>query len=129
MQVKNIWDAFLSRFFILFNLTKPYERPSRKQEKQLKMPNGQIGEVMIEGEILPHKETVMLSEICGYTKTKVKIKRILKGAYLKDEIIEIVEPYYESYYMGEKCLMIHAGYEPLKVGMVYQLILINGEKI
>ena len=94
MQRKNIWDAFLSRFFILFNLTKPYERPSKMQGKQSKK---QVDEMIIEGEILPHKETVMLSEICGYTKTKVKIKQIYVGTHQKDEMIEIVEPYYESF--------------------------------
>ena len=72
MKKNNVWNALISRFFILFNLTKPYERPSKKNNVEKEIPNSENADMVIRGEILPHKQTIMLDEVCGYTKTKVK---------------------------------------------------------
>lgn len=127
MNVKHKWDALLSRFFILFNLTKPYERPSKKQEKRSK--EEKIARLLIEGTILPGKETVMLDDVWGYTKTKVKVIKVHKGCINTNEIIEIYEPYYEGYYRGEKCLMVHEDYKPLRIGESYKLSLTDDQYV
>lgn len=121
MKIQGICHAFMRRFFILFNLTKSYERPSK--DRKTNTLSDLKAKLRIEGKVLPEKETIMLDDLTGYTKTKVKIQQVYMGTCAVDEIIEIYEPYYEGYYHGEKCLIIHEDYTPLHIGESYTFLL------
>ena len=110
MKKHNLWHTLVNRFFILFNLTKTYERPSKDETSTLHT---------IKAIVLPDKETVMFDEFSGYTKTKIKIQEVYKGNLSSDTVIEICEPYYEGYYRGKKSLIVYESYEPLVVGKTY----------
>lgn len=119
MKKHNLWQMLVNRFFILFNLTKIYERPSKDETSTLHT---------IKAIVLPDKETVMLDEFSGYTKTKVKIQEVYKGNLSIDTVVEICEPYYEGYYRGKKSMIVHESYEPLVVGKTYIFLLAQAEE-
>lgn len=114
MKKHNLLDILMSRFVILFNLTKQSERPS-KDKKQC-LPT-------IKAIVLPHKQNIMIDEFSGYTKTKIQVQEVYKGNHTINDIIEICEPYYEGVYGGEKCMIVHESYEPLHIGKVYTFFL------
>lgn len=119
MKKHNLWDILLNRFFILFNLTKNHERPSNDEESSLHT---------VKAIVLPEKETVMLDEFSGFTKTKIQIREVYKGNLKIDDVIKVSEPYYEGYYGGKKCLIVHESYEPLVVGKTYTFLLTKVEE-
>ena len=77
--------------------------------------------------VLPEKETIMTDELVGYTKTKIQIQEVYKGNCKKGEILFISEPYYEGYYDGKRCIVIHEKYEPLIVKQTYKFSLVQDE--
>ena len=120
MKRDNLWHVLMNRFFMLFNLTKKYERPSNDKASSLHT---------VKGIVLPNKETVMIDEFSGYTKTRIQIQSLLEGTLDCKSVIEICEPYYEGYYGGSKCTIVHESYEPLIVGETYTFFLSQDEKI
>lgn len=114
MKKHNLWDMLLNRFFIWFNLTTDYERPSKDKKESLHK---------VRAVVLPDKKTIMNGEFSGVTKTKLQIQEVYKGHLDIGTIIEITEPYYEGYYGGRKSMIVHEGYEPLIVGASYNFIL------
>ena len=124
MKKHNLWDILLNRFFILFNLTKTYERPSKDEN----ISKDEEALHTVKATVLPDKETVMIDEFSGFTKTKIKIGQVYKGTLTNDAIITICEPYYEGYYGGKKCIIVHESYEPLVVGKTYTFLLAQDEE-
>ena len=114
MKTNNLWHVLLNRFFIWIHLTKKYGRPSNDKEASLHT---------VKGKVLPDKKTVKIDEFSGYTKTKVKIEQGLEGILNSETVIELFEPYYEGYYGGQKCMIVHESYEPLIVGKTYTFLL------
>lgn len=114
MKKHNLWNMLLNRFFIWFNLTTDYERPSK--DKNLSLHK-------VRAIVLPDKQTVMNDEFSGFTKTKLQIQEVYKGHLDIGTIVEITEPYYESYYRGKKSIIVHEGYEPLEIGASYTFVL------
>lgn len=119
MKKCNLWHILLNRIFILFNLMKNYERPSKDEN---------LVAVQIKAAVLPNKENIMIDEFIGYTKTKIKVEEVYKGTLTVGTIIEIHEPYYESYYRGKKSLIVHESYEPLIEGKTYTFLLTKNEE-
>ncbi|MBE6023068.1 MAG: hypothetical protein E7231_07525 [Cellulosilyticum sp.] len=126
MKKQNLWQNLRNRFFIFFNLTKTYERPSKKEqftqeENQAEKKNTILHTV--KATVLPEKENISLDEFSGFTRTKIRIEEVYKGNLTKNRIITICEPYYEGYYAGEKCMLVYENYEPLIIGKSYTFLL------
>lgn len=130
MKKKKLWGTLLSKFFIFFNRTKNDERPSKGKQiiSQKSVIEDQQVIHSIRGIVLPNKENIMVDEFSGFTKTKIKIEEVYDGDLTSEMIISICEPYYEGYYAGEKCMIVHEGYEPLSIGKTYLFLLIKDDK-
>ena len=124
MKKHTLWKIVLDRFFIMFNLTKTNERPS-KDKKALEQGSMRIHTVS--ALVLPEKETVMIDEFSGYTKTQIKIEEVYEGNLSANHTLKISEPYYESYYGGERCMIVREHYEPLVIGKAYVFKLCEDE--
>lgn len=120
MKKSSLLNWLVDRFFILFNLTEPYGRPSKEKESSVHM---------VKALVLPNKQTIMLDEFSGFTKAKILIQDVYEGNLVKHTIVEVCEPYFEGYYCGKKCLMVHENYEPLVVGETYTFLLTKEDQI
>lgn len=115
MKKQNLWSSIWGRLL---------NRPS-KDKKPLKKSDTTIH--CVKAIVLPEKETIMTDEFIGFTKTKIQIQEVYRGNCKREEVLLIHEPYYEGYYGGKKCMIIHEKYEPLMIGYTYRFSLLEEE--
>lgn len=119
MKTYFIIKQCIKRFFSAFHLMRSNERPS--------MAIKHTKDLVVKCRILPYKETIMIDDLSGFTKTKIIIEEVYNGVCEPKAVLEICEPYYESYYHGKKSLFVCEQYEPLKLGCEYILRLVKNE--
>ena len=80
---------------------------------------------IVKATILPESENLCLHPIWGYTKTKIKIDEVYKGNIEKDEVVTLMEPYFD-YYDEEYNVIYECHselYDKSEVGKEYLLFL------
>lgn len=94
-----------------------------KSEKNLR----ERAEYVVKATILPESENVYLGKIDGYTKTKIQIDEVYKGDVKQNEIVTLIEPYFNYYDEQEDMIYeFHSElYNKSEVGKEYILFLIK----
>lgn len=75
---------------------------------------------IIKATVLPDNENIMLDDIWGYTKTKLKVNKVYQGDMEEGAIIYLREPYYHLVYVdGDEFDVFENNYDKCEVDREY----------
>ena len=116
----------ISHFSVFANEEAPNEYPIIRSVTDYAYPVENFNDldnpsnIIIKATVLPDSENIMLDDIWGYTKTKLKVNKVYQGDIEEETIIYLREPYYHLVYVdGDEFDVFENNYDKCEVDREY----------